>query len=197
MVRLLLSPLALLALTVLALADPLVDAVTANDAPAVERLLSSGADINGRARDGATPLIAAALAGQLSTAEFLLAHKADVMARNFGGFTALHAAAYSGDAEMAKLLIGRGAVIDDAANKAGVTPLCVASEEGRLTVVQVLIANGADVGHSEIHGYSPITRAFWRDHKEMVALLKKHGAACQSVDVLGSEESVKQCEGIQ
>ena len=51
----------------------------------------------------------------------LLNNGANVMARNSGGFTPLHAAAYSGSGAIAKLLLAKGAVLDDAANSAGVT----------------------------------------------------------------------------
>ena len=166
----------LLALLVLAFAatpvaagDVLFDAVAAGNKAAVEQALANGADVDSRARDQATPLIAAALDNQLAIAELLLSKGADVMARNSGGFTPLHAAAYSGSLPIAKLLLEKGAVLDDAANKAGVTPLMVAGEENHVELSpNSCIAQGADVNHPEIHGYMPITRAFWKGNKDIV-----------------------------
>jgi uncharacterized protein len=160
--------------------DPLFDAITSGDRVAVERELAKGADGNSRARDQETPLIAAALGSHVAIAELLLDKGADVMARNSGGFTALHAAAHSGSVPIAALLLDRGAVLDDAENKAGVTPLMIAGEKAYLSMVEFLIAKGADVSHAEIHGYLPITRALFKGNIDIVRLYKQHGATCQA-----------------
>ncbi len=137
----------------------------------------------------------AALADQLAIAELLISKGADVMARNSGGFTPLHAAAFSGSLSISKLLLGRGATLDDAANKAGVTPLMVAGEENHVALAKFLLAEGADVGRAEVHGYTPIMRAFWKGNADIVRLFKRHGATCPPASVLGDEDYVK-CMGI-
>ena len=165
----------------LAVADGrLFAAVDAGDISAVEQELENGADVDSRSRDQATPLIAAALGNQLAIVQLLLNEGADVMARNSGGFTVLHAAAYSGSVPITGLLLEKNAVLDDDANKAGVTPLMVAGEQNRLAVAEFLIAKGADVSHPEIHGYLPITRALFKGNTEIVRLYKRHGATCQA-----------------
>lgn len=177
-----------------AAADPLFDAVAAGDPAAVEQALAGGAVVDSRARDQATPLINAALGDQLAIAELLVGKGADVMARNSGGFTPLHAAAYSGSLPIAKLLLDHGAVLDDAANKAGVTPMMVAGEEDHADVLEFLISRGADVAHAEVHGYMPITRAFWKGHVDIVRLYKRHGATCQDPKPINdTEENYKRC----
>ena len=113
-------------------AQSLFDAIASGDTQAVEQALGSGANVDSRAADQATPLIAATLANQPSIVELLLSKGADVMARNSGGFTPLHAAAYAGSLPIAKLLLEKGAVLDDAENKAGVTPMMVAGEENHV-----------------------------------------------------------------
>ena len=123
----------------------------------------------------------------------LLARGADVHARNAGGFTPLHAAAYSGSVPIAVLLLERGAKLDDADNEAGVTPLLVAAEENHAPVIELLIARGADVNRPEVHGYTPLTRTFWKGHADVVRLLKRHGATCAPADVLGGEAAYQQC----
>lgn len=173
--------------------DLMFDAVAAGDRAALEEALANGVNVDSRARDGATPLIAAALSDQATIAELLLSNGADAMARNSGGFTALHAAAFSGSLPIAKLLLQKGAILEDAENKAGVTPLIVAGEENHLAVAQFLIAQGADVNRAEIHGYLPITRAFWKGNTDIVKLLKRHGATCPGADGLGSEANVAKC----
>lgn len=185
----------MLAATMAAAGNPLFDAISARDSAAVEKALAAGADVNSRARDQATPLINAALADQLAIAELLITKGADVMARNSGGFTPLHAASFSGSLHIAKLLLDHGATLDDAANKAGVTPLMVAGEENHVALAKFLLAEGADVGRAEVHGYTPITRAFWKGNADIVRLFKRHGANCPPASVLGDEDYVK-CMGI-
>lgn len=179
------------AATVAVAGDPLLDAVATGDTVAVERALAAGADVESRGRDRATPLINAALANRLAIAELLIGKGANVMARNSGGFTPLHAAAFSGSLPIGKLLLGHGAALDDAANKAGVTPLMVAGEENHVALATFLIAEGADVGHAEAHGYTPITRALWKGNTDIVRLFKRHGATCPPASVLGEEDYAK------
>jgi uncharacterized protein len=167
--------------------EPLFDAVKAGDTASVERLLASGAEVDSRDRDQATPLIAASLSDQPAVAELLLSKGADVMARNAGGFTPLHAAAYSGSVRIAELLLGKGAVLEDAANKAGVTPLMVAVEENRVAMLELLIARGADVSRPEsLHRYTPVTRAGFKGHRDIIRVLKRHGAVCPPAEVIGA-----------
>jgi ankyrin repeat protein len=166
--------------------EPLFDAVRAGDTAGVERLLASGAAVDTRDRDQATPLIAAALSDRPAVAELLLTKGADVMARNAGGFTPLHAAAYSGSVSIAELLLDKGAVLEDATNKAGVTPLMVAVEENRVAMLELLIARGADVNRPESHGYTPMTRAGFKGHRDIIRVLKRHGAACPPADMTGA-----------
>jgi ankyrin repeat protein len=170
--------------------DPIFDAIKTGNKTAVEQALVNGANVDSRAHDQATPLIVAALAHQVAIAELLLSKGADVMARNSGGFTSLHAAAFSGSLPLVKLLLEKGAVLEDAANKSGVTPLIVAGEENHVEVAEFLIAKGADVNRPEGHGYLPITRAFWKGNRDIIKLFRRHGATCQA-KVLGETDYVK------
>ena len=185
------------AATTAAAGTPLFDAIADGNKTAVDQAMVDGTGVDSRARDEATPLIAASLHNQLAIAELLLSKGADVMARNSGGFTSLHAAAFSGSLPIAKLLFVKGAVLEDAANKAGATPLMVAGEENHVDLAEWLIAKGADVNHAEGHGYMPITRAFWKGNKDIIRLLRRHGATCQGADILGSEADVAKCMSIQ
>ncbi|MGY5809285.1 ankyrin repeat domain-containing protein [Rhizobium sp. LEGMi198b] len=179
------------AATMGAAGDPLFDAVSAGNTVAVEQFLASGADVNSRTHDQATPLINAALENQLAVAELLIGRNADVMARNAGGFTPLHAAAFSGSLPICKLLLDHGAILDDASNKAGVTPLMVAGEENHVLLAEFLLAKGADVTHAEVHGYAPITRAMWKGNVDIVRLFKRHGVTCPPASVLGEDNYAK------
>jgi ankyrin repeat protein len=189
--QLIASAVFIFAATMAAAGESLFDAVAAGDSTAVEQALASGVSVDSRARDQATPLMNAALADQLAIAELLIGKGADVMARNSGGFTSLHAAAFSGSLPISKLLLAHGATLDDAANKAGVTPLMVAGEENHVALAAFLLAKGADVGYAEVHGYTPITRAFWKGHTDIVRLYKRHGATCPPASLLGNQDYAK------
>jgi ankyrin repeat protein len=174
-------------------AGPLFDAARRGDAATVEALLSEGVDIDEPGRNAETPLMAAALADQLAVAELLIAHGANVMARNAGGLTPLHAAAYSGSEQVARLLLEHGAVLEDRANVSGATPLMLAAEQDSVAVAELLLARGADLSIADRDGFTPLTQAWAKQRTEMVRLLKQHGATCQSVEILGSEDYYRRC----
>jgi ankyrin repeat protein len=171
----------------------LFDAAGRGDLAAVETFLGEGVEVDERGMNAETPLIAAALAGEAATADLLIAHGADVMARNNGGLTPLHAAAYSGSAEVARLLLDHGAALEDKANVSGATPLMVAAEENHVAVAELLIARGADVNIPDRDGFTPLSQAWAKKRTEMVRLLKRHGATCQPVEILGSEDYYRRC----
>jgi uncharacterized protein len=171
--------------------EPLFEAAIAGEIAVVERLLAAGANIDGRDHDQATPLIAAALASQAAIVKVLIAHGANVQARNAGGFTALHAAAYSGSTPIVEFLLDSGANIDDADNRAGVTPLLVAAEENHQAVAELLLARGADLSVRERHGYTALSRALFKRHAGMLRLLKRHGATCEAN--VGGEAAYRLC----
>lgn len=190
--RQLLASVALILTATMAVAgNTLFDAVAHDNFAAVEELLGAGEPVDSRSRDHATPLINAALESKFAIAELLISKGADVMARNSGGFTPLHAAAFSGSLPISKLLLQNGAKLDDAANKSGVTPLMIAGEENHVALASFLLSEGADVGHAEVHGYTPITRAIWKGNTEIVRLFKHHGAPCPPASRVGEKEYTK------
>ena len=180
-------------LTSSAAAGPLHDAAREGDLAAVEAALAQGAEIDPPGDDGETPLILAILAGHDAVAQLLIDKGADVMARNEGGLTPLHAAAYTGSKSVAELLLDSGAALEDTANKAGATALLVAAEQNQVEVAELLIARGADVSIPDRDGFTPLTQAWAKKRMEMVRLLKRHGATCQPVEILGTEDYHRRC----
>ncbi len=175
-----------------AVAGPLDDAARDGDLERVRALIDAGADLDAQGDNGETALNTAILEGHVSVVGLLIDRGADLGARNRGGFTALHAAAYVNAVEIAERLLRKGADVNDQQNKAGGTALSVASEEGHAGVAKVLIAHGADLEAGERNGYTPLTRALWRGHKEVVALLQRSGAKCQPVEIL-EEPAYSEC----
>jgi ankyrin repeat protein len=169
----------------IAFAEPLHDAAHDGDVEKVSGLIDEGVAMDVLSDNGETPLNLAILGGQLAVVDLLIEKGADFRARNSGGFTALHAAAYVGDVDTASKLLGKGANVNDQENKAEVTPLSVAAEEGHVEMARVLVEHGADLEAVERNGYTPLSRALWRDQKEVVSLLHESGAACQPIGILG------------
>ena len=89
-------------------ADPIHDAVKADDIARVTVLLDEGVNVNTKGANDEAPLIVASLAGHLDVVELLLSRGAEVNTKNQGGVTALHAAAYAGHLEIVQRLIGEG-----------------------------------------------------------------------------------------
>ena len=175
----------LVMLPALSLAAEIHDIARSGDLAELQRATLNGAGVNDRSNRGETPLMIASMAGHGEIVSYLLQRGAHIDARNDRGLSALHAAAYSGQADIARLLIDRGARIDDEKNDFGVTPLHLAAEENQIEVVYVLLELGADTGILETNGYSPLSRAGWREHWDVVNALLAVGATCQPEDKVG------------
>jgi len=91
-------------------------------------------------RLGETPLMIAALRGDLKNARRLVELGAQV---NRPGWTPLHYAATGGHVAMTRWLLEESAYID-AESPNGTTPLMMAARQGRQSIVELLISEGAD-----------------------------------------------------
>jgi len=85
----------------------------------------------------------AAMRGDKSAVQTLLQQKAAVNDTQIDGTTALHWAVQSNDLQLADLLLRNGASAS-AANKAGATPLLLATQNGNAAMVERLLTAGAD-----------------------------------------------------
>ncbi len=112
---------------------PLMFAARNGDLDMGEALVNAGVDVNAPSADGTHALPFAIVSGRESFARFLLDRGADPNGR-MGGVTALHAAA--GDV---------GPWLADWTRRHGGSSAGRLGAEGRLTLVQALLARGADV----------------------------------------------------
>jgi ankyrin repeat protein len=53
-------------------------------------------------------------------------------------------------------------------------------------MLELLIARGADVNRPESHGYTPVTRAGFKGHRDIIRVLKRHGAVCPPAEMIGA-----------
>jgi ankyrin repeat protein len=168
-------------------AAPIHDAARAGDGAAIAQLLRDGADINEQDETGETALFAAALAAMPKIIDQLMVAGADAAIRNDRGMTAVHAAAFGGNPEAVSLLVGDAKFtarvdLNDHDNKFGVTPLIIAAEEDEGDVLAHLIGLDADLEITERHGYTALTRAAYHGHDQIVTILLRSGAQCQTID---------------
>jgi len=138
---------------------------------AAKILLAQGASVELLDKDGATPLHRLVMQedrGSASMVRELQVAGADVNVRSSNGESPLHLAAVSGNALAVKALLDIGADIDartgsvasqpgsDEELVAGMTPLSLAVQYGKVAVVRVLLSRGASTSVASDAGASPL-----------------------------------------
>jgi ankyrin repeat protein len=134
---------------------------------------------------GRSEVADAAMQGNKATVRALLQQKADVNAPQIDGTTALHWAVEADDLELTDLLIRAGANVS-AANKAGATPLLLATTNGNAVVIERLITAGADPNAPLTKSADTALMMASRTGKiEAVKVLLDHGAQVNSKETWG------------
>ena len=137
---------------------PLIEAVKAADAAAVEALLDAGADVGAAEPDGTTALHWAAHSDDLRLAARLLEAGAAADATTRYGIAPLALAATNGSAEMLGLLLDAGADPNRASGE-GETPLMTVARTGVAPAVEILLEHGAEV--DAVEGWRGQTALMW------------------------------------
>ena len=166
--------------------SPLSYAVFKNRADIARLLLERGAKLRWIYRhyydylmpsnlDNTPMVLFAAWKGNKEMVELLIEYGADVNEKSEEGlYTALGRAAEIGNIDVAELLIKKGADIEALDN--GNTPLLNAVFYNKIKMVEFLIAKGADVNAKNRNGNTALRYARKNKNKEMIKLLKQHGA---------------------
>lgn len=178
----------------------LTEAISAGDATKVQGLLDGDPQLV-RTRDelAATPLHWAAAKGSVLMVRILIQYKADVNALSFDEGTPLLDAALLGQKENARVLIDNGATVDVFAAAAlglkdklaelikadpaqvwvalhgGQTPLHLAARTGQTAIVEMLLAEKANVNAVDKTGLTPLDYALTAKQDNIAALLQHHG----------------------
>ena len=166
----------------------------------VELLIAKGADVNAKGHGGWIPLHRAIYGRQNEIVELLIAEGADVNAKDDNSDTPLdeaiiykspeiadllrkhggkhgtiHMAAKAGDAEAVKEFLAAGT---DVKRDDPFTPLIAAATDGHMEVIELLIANGADVNAkaNDQLGGTALHMTANLGHKKIVELLVAAGA---------------------
>ena len=153
--------------------SPLRVAITRGDYQTSKLLLGfycrerPSGDETGSALSGA--LLADAIKSHTDVLNELIEAGANVDHQSPHGETALYIAARSGDEESVKILLSQKANVTIAENARGWTPLIVASVEGHVRIVKLLIHAGAARDHKDLLGWTAMDHAAFRGH---IALAK-------------------------
>ena len=155
--------------------QPLIQAVTIGNIEQVKLLLSEGADVNIKLKNGQTTLLLACQRRKKKVAELLIDKGADVNTKDNYGRTPLHFLAQQDSTDTVKRLIAKGADVN-VKDKWLWTPLHYACWRNRKETVEFLLAKGADINAREEEGKTPLAMAEEQGLTEIVELLRKHGA---------------------
>jgi ankyrin repeat protein len=139
----------------------------------VELLLAHGAEVNAKTSDGSTPMYLAAEHGYKDVAEVLLAHKAE--------YTFQELAAVD-DLERVRAILRNHPDMVSGKGEVGWISLHSAAENGYKDMVELLLANKADVNARDSLGETPLEWAAYYGLTDMVRLLLAHGAAVNTMD---------------
>jgi ankyrin repeat protein len=138
-------------------------------AEVVDFLLAAGAELN---------LHEACAIGSLERVRQLLLERGRLIdSYSADGFTPLALAAFFGNLDVAAHLINQGANVNLAAtNPMKVAPLHAATASRHFAIVELLVANGADVNQPQHQGWRPLHAAAQHGDEAAVRLLLAHGA---------------------
>jgi ankyrin repeat protein len=129
-------------------------------------LLQCGANVNAQTKEQLTPLCIASEYRKLEIAQLLLDHAAKVDAFDDIGQTPLHIVSRSdkiseeAGVAVARLLLERGMNVN-AQTKKKLTPLCIASEYGKLEIARLLLDRAAKVNALDEFGQTPLHIVSW------------------------------------
>ncbi len=156
--------------------EALHSAVRSGNLQEVNKLLASGADVNGSDGLGSTPLLDAAWSGNADIARVLLSHGADVnAAHREAGSTALEYAVLTGRTALVELLLTAGA---DTTRRYryNQTVLHLAAARGFPRILELLVNAHVSLNPVDVNGNTPLDEAVLHNQVDSLRFLIAHGA---------------------
>ncbi len=154
---------------------PLQLAVYNENTTMVSYLLSRGAHVNVKMKNGQSALFIAAYHGDIISVKALVKKGAAINMKDNKGSTALHRAAEGGDKETVEFLLAKGAKVN-ATDKENTTPLHIAAYMGNEDAVWALVEDGhAKINIINSEDMTAIDEADEEDHERIIKIMKKYG----------------------
>ena len=172
--------------TFAAASSDLLRAAYYNDATAIQKLLSNGANVNSKNNQNVTALNLATARGHLDSVKLLLNNGANPNIAPDNGYTPLIRAAQFGYFEILKLLIVHNANVNSQ-TKDGATALIFASQlDDKGNTVDILLKNGADVNAKSYDGTTALYLAASENRIYIAQKLINSGAQIDSTIETGA-----------
>ncbi|XP_057739078.1 protein VAPYRIN-like [Arachis stenosperma] len=156
----------------LRLGDNLCVAARKGEVRTIQKLLESGASINGRDQHGWTALHRASFKGRMDAVRVLVEKGIDVDAKDEDGYTALHCAAESGHADVTEFLVKKGADVEGRTSK-GVTALQIAESLHYVGITRILVNGGATRDNNLNQIAAPAVIPFGKNMEDGSLMMKK------------------------
>ncbi|KAJ1683745.1 hypothetical protein LUZ63_021032 [Rhynchospora breviuscula] len=134
-----------------------------------------GFEVDFLTAEGQTPLFHAAMGGHLATARYPVSQGASSVVPDKDGLTPLHYAAKDGQRKLVKYLLSLGVSVDIRFSHACFTPLMIAAQFGRASVMEVLLGHHANVNGTTSNDITPLLLSVCSSHLECTKLLIKAG----------------------
>ncbi|MED6145330.1 hypothetical protein PIB30_024083 [Stylosanthes scabra] len=165
----------------LRLGDNLCVAARKGEVRTIQKLLESGAAINGRDQHGWTALHRASFKGRMEAVRVLVEKGIDVDAKDEDGYTALHCAAESGHADVTEFLVKKGADVEGRTSK-GVTALQIAESLHYVGITRILVNGGATRDNNNLNQIpAPAVIPFGKNMEDGSLMKKKKMARSRVV----------------
>jgi ankyrin repeat protein len=132
-----------------------------------------------------TALMLAAKNGKLKCCELLIADGADVNKAGFKQLTAVHYAVRNDELAVTKYLVETAKADTSSEDEAGNTPLHDAARMGNLKCVEVLLAAGANLEHTNKAGSTAFQAACLNARGALIDILLRKQVNVNAVDAMG------------
>jgi ankyrin repeat protein len=153
----------------------------------VQWFIGHGADLNRRARDGATPLHYAAMKGDQEKTKLLIEAGAMIDIWDLAGRSPLHTAAVHGHVRIVEYLYLWDKAKQELRDRSGWTVLHLAAMSGNESVVQFLVDLNIDKEAKDRNGRTALHLAAMAGKKDVVKLLIDHAADTKAKDSQGRD----------